>query len=108
MKITIESVLNVHLKNYFCIFGDVYLNGILKAWIGFIGKVELEAEPGENTIEILFKDMTAGSKKIKFYATKDVHIFVRFETDGIGFKLRAYTLVVGDDLRIIEESEKYK
>ncbi len=29
MKITIESVLNVHLKNYFCIFGDVYLNAKL-------------------------------------------------------------------------------
>ncbi len=109
MKITVESVYSIQYGNSFIeAYGDVYLNGELKAWIGFMGKVELEAEPGENTIEISYEDAKNGSKKIKFYATEDVNIYVRFKLSTISAKLIVNTLAVGKDLKIIEESEEYK
>ena len=106
MKITVESVLSTQYDGASVdAFGDLYLNGELMAWIGFMSKVELEAEPGENTIEIFFENAENGRAKIKFYATEDVHIFIRFRIKVFSSnKLVVYTLAKGKDLKIIEQS----
>ena len=110
MKITVESVFNIqYSRTAFQVFGDVYLNGELKAWIGFMSKTELKAGPGENTIEIFFEKAVNERIKIKFYATEDVHIFVRLAQRSImNDKFTIYTLLTGDDLKIIEESGTIK
>ena len=107
MKITVESVLSSHIGNFYIeAFGDLYLNGELVAWIGFMSKVELEAEPGENTIELSFENASNERMKIKFYATEDVHIFIRVGMRGaISTKLTIFTFVKGKDLKIIEKTE---
>ena len=105
MKIIIEPVFSIQFSKFeFKAFGDIYLNGKLMAWIGFLGKVELEAMPGENTIKISYREDKSGSKVIKFYATEDVHIFVRVDTVSSAFSLSLAidTLAVGNDLKIIE------
>ena len=106
MKITVESVLSTQYDgSNVDAFGDIYLNGELMAWIGFMSKVELEAEQGENTIEIFFENAENGRTKIKFYATEDVHIFIRFRIKVFSSnKLVVYTLAKGKDLKIIEQS----
>ena len=106
MKITVESVFNIqYSRTAFQVFGDVYLNGELKAWIGFMSKTELKAGPGENTIEIFFEKAVNERIKIKFYATEDVHIFVRSVrvADTLIYNSVLETLAVGEDLKIIEE-----
>ena len=110
MKITVESVFSVQFGKFVLqALGDLYLNGELKAWIGFMGKVELEAEPGENTIEISYKDAKNGSQRIKFYATEDVNIFIRFEVTGsFSVNLTVNILALGKDLKIIEKKAIYK
>ena len=111
MKIIIEPVFGVQFSEYvFRAFGDVYLNGNLKAWIGFFNKVELKAEPGENTIRISYKQDKGPDKEIKFYATEDVHIFVKVDKVKSSFSvdLMVDILAVGDDLKIIEESGTIK
>ena len=107
MKITVESVLSSHIGNFYIeAFGDLYLNGELVAWIGFMSKVELEAEPGENTIELSFENASNERMKIKFYATEDVHIFIRIGLKGVlSTKLAVYTFAKGKDLKIIEKTE---
>ena len=106
MKITVESVFSIQFgRIHFQVIGDLYLNGELMAWIGFMSKTELEAEPGENTIEIFFENAMKEKTKIKFYATKDVHIFVRIVKRNLfSEKFNIETLVKGKDLKIIEES----
>ena len=106
MNITVESVFSLQFGRVpFQVLGDLYLNGELVAWIGFMSKVELEAEPGENTIEIFFENAENGRTKIKFYATEDVHIFIRFRIKVFSSnKLVVYTLAKGKDLKIIEQS----
>ncbi len=111
MKITVESVFSVQYSRggISHALGDLYLNGELKAWIGFMGKVVLEAKPGENTVEISYKNARNGSKKIKFYATEDVNIFIRLEIRGMpSTDVTVNTLALGNDLKIIEEKEIYK
>ena len=107
MNITVESVFSLQFGRVpFQVLGDLYLNGELVAWIGFMSKVELEAEPGENTIEIFFENAVNERVKIKFYATEDVHIFVRLaRRTFMSEKITIETIVKGKDLKIIEQSE---
>ena len=106
MNITVESVFSLQFGKFAIeAFGDVYLNGELEAWLGFMSKVELEAEPGENTVEIIFEKATNERIKIKFYATEDVHIFIRVGMrSAFNTKLTIFTFVKGKDLKIIEQS----
>ena len=57
-----------------------------------MSKTELEAEPGENTIEIFYENAVNERTIIKFYATEDVQIFVRLGIKS-GLNIKLWTIV---------------
>ncbi len=77
MKITVEAVFSCLAITGKTFFGKVYLNNNFVGCLGFMGKLEFEAEQGENEIRIVDGNNSLRNKTL-FTATEDVYFWMVF------------------------------
>ena len=106
MKITVEAATGYIGTGGINFYRDIYLNGEIKGWLGIFGKVKIKDVPeGENTITIIVN--RTRKKEIRLTSTQDVHIWVR-DNQELELFTKNYidTLVLGKDVKVIEEKEE--
>ena len=102
MKITVEAVFSVSVGTGSCNFAkEIYLNDEFMGYLGFMGKLEFEAEQGENELKFVDGQYNKVKKAIKFTATEDVY----FWTALIG---KPYKAIKDMPLEIDGKGKDYK
>ena len=101
MKITVEAVFSCLAITGKTFFGKVYLNNNFVGCLGFMGKLEFEAEQGENELKFVDGQYNKVKKAIKFTATEDVY----FWTALIG---KPYKAIKDMPLEIDGKGKDYK
>ena len=78
MKITVEAVFATQFGTGVTTYlQKVYLNDEFMGYLGFMGKLEFEAEQGENEIRIVDGNNSLRNKTL-FTATEDVYFWMVF------------------------------
>ena len=102
MKITVEAVFSCLAITGKTFFGKVYLNNNFVGCLGFMGKLEFEAEQGENEIRIVDGNNSLRNKTL-FTATEDVYFWMVFNGKLI-INIELYGK--GKDYKLISESKE--
>ena len=109
MKITVEAVFATQFGTGVTTYlQKVYLNDEFMGYLGFMGKLEFEAEQGENELKFVDGQYNKVKKAIKFTATEDVY----FWTALIGKPYKAIKDMPleidgkGKDYKLISESKE--
>ena len=106
MKITVEAVFATQIGNGMeSHLYKVYLNDEFMGCLGFMGKLEFEAEKGENELKIIESQNNKIKMRVKFTATEDVYFWI---VDCVSNWKGYYTKVYGKgkDYKLISESKE--
>ena len=101
MKITVEAVFSYIPSNGKTLFNKVYLNNNFVGCLGFMGKLEFEAEKGENEIRIVDENNSLKNKTL-FASTENVYFWIAFNRK-INMCIELYGK--GEDYKLISESK---
>ena len=106
MKITVEAVFATQIGNSMeSHLYKVYLNDEFMGCLGFMGKLEFEAEKGENELKIIESQNNKIKMRVKFTATEDVYFWTALMAKVFsGVFLEIYGK--GKDYKLISESKE--